>query len=156
MMIALRLLVFSPGLLLLVPNVMACSPALYMPAQFVPREIGVREVKPPAPSAFVSSLGPGGGSCSDIVFLKITIPANASTRETAYRFEVLSGDRPVPWDFFGPDPRFGEERNGNLEFVFYWPASAPKPMDILVRVTPYSKTGRKGRSSKLRIADRSR
>ena len=156
MMIALRLLVFLSGLLLVVPNVMACSPALYMPAQFVPREAGVREVRPPAPSAFVSSLGRDGGSCSDIVFLRIAIPANARTRETAYRFEVLSGNRPVPWDFFGTAPRFGEERNGNMEFVFYWPASAQKPMDILVRITPYSKTGRKGRSSKLRIADRSR
>jgi hypothetical protein len=156
MMIALRLLAFLSGLLLLVPNVMACSPVLYMPAQFVPREAGVREARPPMPTAFVSSLLRGGGSCSDIVFLTIAIPANASTRETAYRFEVLSGDAPVSGVFFGPDPRFGEERNGNMEFVFYWPDSATKPMDVLVRITPYSKTGRKGRSSKLRISDRSR
>jgi hypothetical protein len=158
MMIALRTLALFSVLSLLAPVALGCSPVLYMPAQFVPREAGVREVRLPAPAAFVLSLVRGGarGSCSDIAFLKIAIPANASTRETAYRFEVLSGDKPAPWHFFGSDPLFGEERKGNMEFVFYWTESAPKPMDILVRITPYSKSGRKGRSSKLRIADRSR
>ena len=91
--------------------------------------------------------------CSDVAILTITIPIDSSNPAFAYKFELVSGNLDP---MFRDKPVLAMLRDGKHNFVFRWIESTAPPMDIVVKVTAYSRTGKQGGSTNIKISDRGR
>jgi len=95
--------------------------------------------------------GDMGEICTGVAILTITIPIDRSNPAFAYKFELLSG---TPEPIFLDEPVVGVNRvKGKKTFIFRWIEQDVVPMNAIVRVTAYSRSGRKGGSSEIRISD---
>ena len=108
---------------------------------------------PAAPKVFVNGIVRGGDmpdSCNDIAFINIAIPADEVGRELGYKFKLISGKPPAK--LFHRKAVTAGEYDGKLMFSFGWvEGGRPLSLDFTVRVTAYSKSGKKGGFTDLRI-----
>jgi hypothetical protein len=134
------------------PVTLACSPLANTPARFAPTDDPTADAIPLAANASVKSFlraGERGGSCSDLAFLTLSIPASSTTRKLGYRFEAVTGN--APKGIFRQAAIMGREVDGELLFAFAWVDRQNDAIEMVIRVTTYSESGRKGGSTMLRV-----
>ena len=97
--------------------------------------------------------GDMGDVCSDVAILTLTIPIDTINSAFAYKFELVSGD---PEPIFRDQPVLPVLRDGKQYFIFRWIESRALPLDVVVKVTAYSRSGKQGGSTNFKISDAGR
>ena len=97
--------------------------------------------------------GDMGEVCSDVAILTLTIPIDSISPAFAYKFELISG---APEPIFIDQPVLPVMRDGKQYFIFRWIEKHAVPLDAIVKVTAYSRSGKKGGSTNLKISDAGR
>ncbi|TXH70543.1 MAG: hypothetical protein E6Q88_08380 [Lysobacteraceae bacterium] len=149
-------------LALCAPAAFACSFAQPIPVEFDAAQAKTGERAPAAPMVSVESIRRGNAndpfdSCGDTGVVVLSVPATRKTKGLAYTFEVISGTADDV--IFDPSPSFGFKSDGKYLFVFPWvdgADNAQEPLNLVVRVTAYRRSGLKGGSTDVAITDRGR
>ena len=94
--------------------------------------------------------GDMGEICSDVAILFLTIPVDTSNSAFAYKFELVSGS---PEPIFSDNPVLGVFQDGKQTFTFRWIERRALPMEIVVKVTSYTRSGKRGGSTNIKISD---
>ena len=94
--------------------------------------------------------GDMGEMCNDVAILFLTIPVDTSNPAFAYKFEFVSGS---PEPIFSDNPVFAVFQDGKQTFTFRWIERKALPLGIVVKVTAYTRSGKKGGSTNIEISD---
>jgi hypothetical protein len=146
-------------LALISPVVLACSFAQPTPVEFDKSKAKKGESAPAVPKVTLVSVSRGyadntGDSCADTGVIVLSVPANAANKSLVYTFEMISG-KDVAGIFY-TQPIVGVEYKNSYLFVFPWIDGASgkqEPLNFVVRVTAYRKSGLKGDSVDVKIKD---
>jgi hypothetical protein len=126
-------------------DISACSVFTNAPAKFHRSLFGNSKVLPTSPTVTISSIiraGDMGASCNDIAILVLAIPIETPNPSYAYKFELVSGTEPA--SLFKKEPIIGAIQDGKQTFAFSWIEGRALPFDLVVRVTAYTKSGKRG------------
>jgi hypothetical protein len=141
------------------PMAFACSFVRPIPVEFDATLAKTGETPPPAPLVTVESITRGNGddpgdSCSDTGVVVLSVPATRKTKDIAYTFEIVSGS--ADDTIFYSVPSVGFKSKGKYLFVFPWvdgAKSKQEPLNLVVRVTAFRRSGLKGESADVTITD---
>lgn len=149
--------------------VLLVSPAAAACSFLQPTQVGFDEklakpddVAPPAPAVALVSISRGNAddprdSCGDTGVIVLSVPATAENKELAFSFDLVSGTADDL--IFQPGHFTGFEHDGKLLFVFPWVDGASdkqEPLDLVVRVTSYLRSGLTGAATEIRVQDNGR
>jgi hypothetical protein len=117
------------------------------------------EVAPGAPVARVVSIVRGRapttpGSCEDAGEISIAVRDDSVRGYYGYEFRQVSGYSPDA--IFPSGTYFGGPMDGELLFVFYWldlPHKDRRQIDLVVRITPVTRSGLVGAPTELRVVE---
>lgn len=96
-------------------------------------------------------------SCGDLGVVTLSIPATRKNKKLLYSFETLSGK--ADDIIFQHGPSTGIEIEGELLFIFPWldgATASQEPLNLVVRVVPYRKSGLAGKSLDIVVHDSGR
>lgn len=134
---------------LVTPKSVAFDSSLARPGERPPETPAIR-VK----DIYRGNVDDPSGSCGDLGVVTLSVPATRRNKKLLYSFETVSGK--VDNNIFQHGPSTGIEIDGELIFVFPWfdgATASQEPIDLVVRVVPYSKSGLAGKGLDLVFHD---
>jgi hypothetical protein len=135
----------------------ACSVIGARAVEFEPHVTATKKAPPVAPPLRVAGIrrgtaGDGSDTCSDIGVITFEMPANRKTRKLLLAFETIQINSGEVTVHVGPSPGF--EYEGQIRYSFPWVDggyTSQEPIDIVVKVTPFWRTGEAGEPVNMRV-----
>ncbi len=138
----------------------ACSPTYDEPVVFDPTTAYDGELTPPAPVARVANIDrgrPAGrdeSSCVETSSITVAVRDDSQRLPFYFEFREVGGSAP---DLIFQSGLYSGGSNGSGErlFTFYWPeiSRSRKPVDLLVEITPFTRSGIRGPSVVIAVSD---
>ena len=147
-------------LLLAAAPAWACSPAQMPAVVFDSSNANATDSPPTAPIARVVNILRGRparrGESSCVEVSSVTIAVRDDSPGLPYYFAFREAGGTAPDLIFGGGIHAGGlNGEGERQFTFHWPeiSHASTPLDLLVEITPYTRSGVRGPSAVIRVRD---